>query len=115
MKPHNNIVYLQHVLDAIGKIELYLTHHDKDTFWGTSLVQDGVIRQLTIIGEAVKQLSPEFRQQYPDIPWRDIAGMRDRLVHDYLGVDIEEVWLTTQDDLPTLKAEIIQIIDDTSS
>jgi uncharacterized protein with HEPN domain len=91
--PRNDIAYLRHILDAINRI------------------QDGVIRQLEIIGEATKQLSKETRENNPHSPWRDIAGMRDKLTHHYFGVDMEEVWLTAQDDLPTLKREVEMILN----
>jgi len=103
-------VYLQHVLDAIAKIETYLQGLDEETFYKQTLVQDGVIRQLQIIGEAAKRLSDGLRAQYAHIPWQDIAGMRDKLIHDYFGVDIEKVWLTVKKDLPVLKRQINRIL-----
>lgn len=78
----------------------------------TPLLQDGVIRQLEIIGEAVKRISSDLRSRYPDIPWQDMAGMRDKLIHDYLGVDLMTVWLTATEDLPTLAARINDILVD---
>jgi|SRR5215213_2044328 len=82
-------VYLRHILDAIAKIETYLQGVDETTFKQTNLIQDGVIRQIEIIGEATRRLSRSFRNQYPKTPWEDIAGMRDKLIHDYFGVDID--------------------------
>lgn len=102
--------YARHVFDAISKIETYLDDIDASSFVERSLVQDGVIRQLEIIGEAVKNLSPDLTAQYPRIPWRDIAGMRDKLIHQYFGVDLQQVWLTATEDLPVLKSTVSEIL-----
>lgn len=107
--------YLQHILDAIIKTETYLRDIDEIAFIKNSLVQDGVIRQLEIIGEATKRLSNQLRSQHDPIPWDDIAGMRDKLIHDYFGVDIDKVWLTASEDLPVLKRAIIDILNELSN
>lgn len=78
--------YLFHIRDSIGKIEAYATI-GKETFMTVSHWQDAIIRNLEIIGEASKRLSKTLKEQYPDIPWRNIAGLRDVLIHDYMGVD----------------------------
>jgi len=109
MRP-DETVYLRHILDAIAKVELYLQGVDEAAFRQASLIQDGVIRQIEIIGEATRRLSRSFRLQYPETPWEDITGMRDKLIHDYFGVDMDKVWLTAIDDLPSLKVQVERIL-----
>ena len=99
----DDTVYLQHILDAIVRIETYLDDVDEDWFNATPLLQDGVIRQLEIIGEATKRLSPVLISKYAHVPWSDLARMRDKLIHQYFGVDIATVWLTATEDYPVYK------------
>ena len=106
----DDTVYLQHILDAISRIESYMQGVSEEAFQANPLVQDGVIRQLGIIGEAVRQLSRSVRERYPNVAWQDIAGMRNKLIHNYLGVDLEIVWQTVKEDLPELNKEIQAIL-----
>ncbi len=103
-------IYLADILERIERIELY-TKGGKETFYTSLLIQDGVIRSFEVIGKAVKQLSPAIREKYPKITWRKIAGFRDVLIHNYMGIDLDEVWGVIEKFLPTLKQEIIAIIE----
>ncbi|MFI5397180.1 MAG: DUF86 domain-containing protein [Candidatus Binatia bacterium] len=95
-------VFLAHVRDAISKIELY-TEGGREAFFADTKTQDAVMRNLEIIGEAVKNLSADLRALHPEIPWTRIAGMRDVLIHDYFGVRLETVWNAVEHRLPELK------------
>lgn len=100
----DELVYVRHIVDAITAIEQFTDGHDYSSFAKNKMVQDAVIRELEIIGEASKRLSETFKRTLPDVPWKNIAGMRDKLIHDYFGVNLEAVWKTVHDDLPPLKA-----------
>lgn len=106
-------VYLGHIRDAIQDIEQY-TSSGRDAFTADRMRQDAVIRKLEIIGEAVKKLSGDAKQRRPEIPWKQIAGMRDRLTHDYFGVDLALIWVVVERELPTLKRATEALLTDTA-
>lgn len=105
----NEKLYLSNIKECIEKIETY-TSEGKDVFMRNRMMQDAVIRNLEIIGEATKRISTELREQYPNIPWRQMAGLRDVLIHDYLKIDLQEVWEVVEIDLPDLKPKIENIL-----
>ncbi len=89
-------IYIEHIISCLQKILYYIEDLDQDKFVKNTMVQDAVIRQFEVIGEATKRLSTDLRLQYPDIPWRQMAGMRDKLIHDYIDVDLNTVWLSAK-------------------
>jgi uncharacterized protein with HEPN domain len=103
-------IYLLHIHEAIGHIENFLGTMGKDEFLKNVLVQSAVIRQLEIIGEAVKNLSGVLRRKHKEIHWSDIAGLRDKLIHGYFGVDLKLVWKISTKDIPELKSQISKIL-----
>lgn len=88
---NRDTAYLRHILDASRRNEIYIAELDEDIFLSTPLVQDAVIRQLEIVGEATKNLSKALRKKYGKVPWHKSARMRDKLIHHYFGVDISLV------------------------
>jgi uncharacterized protein with HEPN domain len=83
---------------------------DKTDFFNDPKTQSAVLHQLLVLGEAVKRLSEETRARHPDIPWRRVAGMRDRLIHEYDDVDLDEVWVTINSDIPRLTAMLEPLV-----
>ncbi|MEQ8714985.1 MAG: DUF86 domain-containing protein [Cyclobacteriaceae bacterium] len=81
-------VYIEHIMNGLNKIEKYTGDMDQKHFFASDLVQDAVIRQLQVIGEATKKISNDYKGHHSEIPWKDMAGMRDKLTHDYIGVDL---------------------------
>lgn len=98
-------IYLLHIRDAISKIQAY-TKDGRSGFFRESITQDAVVRNIEIIGEAVKHLSDTFKAAHPDIPWKRIAGMRDIMIHEYFGVDLKLVWDAVEKDMPVLKQTV---------
>ena len=105
-------VYLGHIQDAIRDIKLYASVGE-DAFLADRMRQDAIIRKLEIIGEEVKQLSAKTRARRPEIPWKQIAGMRDRLTHAYFGVDLGLVWRVVERDIQPVEAAVDSLLTDT--
>ena len=110
MTKHSDAPYLYHILDAIHDIENSVKNVTKKEFIKNKDIRDANIRRLEIIGEAVKNVSKGLKQKHPDIKWKQIAGMRDKLIHHYFGVDVEAVWKVIKKDVPELKKKINTIV-----
>ena len=98
----DNLVYIEHIQSCINRIHSYAEGLDYDSFLEKQVVQDAIVRQLEIIGEATKRVSIDYKDRYPQIPWKIMAGMRDKLIHDYIDVDFRMVWSTVKEDIPEL-------------
>ena len=103
-------VYLKYIRDAIVQINSY-TAEGEESFFKEKIIQDAVIRNLEIIGEAVKNLSPDIRKRKPNVPWSRIAGMRDVLIHEYFGVDLKTVWYVVENRLPDLLRQVEELLE----
>lgn len=104
------LIYIRHMDSCLERIIQYTAGLDEAAFLRDTLVQDAVLRNFEILGEAAKNVDDAFRQQYPEIEWRKISGMRDKLIHDYIGVDLWAVWGVVEKVLPRLKADIRGIL-----
>ena len=105
-------VLLEDILESIRQVEKYTAGLSKEAFSAQPMVQDAVIRRLEMIGEAVKGLPNELRDRHSSVPWRQIAGARDVLIHEYFRVDLELTWQMVTINLPELQVNVIQILQD---
>jgi len=102
--------YMEDILDAILKVDKFIKGMDFNQFDTDDKTTFAVIRALEIIGEATKHIPDKVRENYPDVPWREMAGIRDKLIHDYFGVNAEVVWKTATKDLPELEPKVRHIL-----
>jgi len=106
----DDTLYLIHIGECIDRIESYTQGMTKATFLESSLVQDGVIRNLQTLAESTQRLSAKAKESQPGIDWRKIAGFRNVLLHDYLGVDLDRIWTIIHNNLPLLKNAVDQML-----
>lgn len=105
----DNSIYLGDILHSIIAIEKYVKGLTEDEFKSDMLKQDAVARRIEIIGEASKNITSDYKKKHKNIPWRQIAGMRDILAHAYFGINMDRIWAVVKKDLPKLKEQIKKI------
>lgn len=108
----DELLFVGDILGSMNLIERFSKGLTKETFMKDELRQSAIVRQIEIIGEAVKNISDETKEKYPKIEWRKIAGTRDIIIHGYFKVDIETVWKTIKEDIPDVKEKIQRIKKD---
>lgn len=104
--------YIEDIIDAMDKAMNFIKDMSYDEFVQDDKTVFAVVRALEIIGEVAKNVPHDFRRKYPEIPWKDMAGMRDKMIHAYFGVKLERVWETIKTDIPALKPLIQKVLDD---
>jgi uncharacterized protein with HEPN domain len=107
----NILIYLKDIIENIERAENFIKNMSYDEFVQDEKTHYAVIRCIEIIGEATKHIPNSIRNKYPEIPWKDIAGMRDKVIHFYFGVNLERVWKTCKEDIPEIKLLIKKIIE----
>lgn len=103
----DNAIYVEHMLNSVLRIDEYI--ESKELFYDSHLVQDAVVRNLQVMAESSQRLSDEIKKKYPDIPWNDISGFRNILVHDYMGIDLDVIWSVVEQELPGLEKILNEI------
>ena len=106
------LIFIKHILNAITDIEESTKNLSKKEFEENKDVKDATVRRIEIIGEAVKNLPDSFRNKYSEVPWKEIVGTRDKMIHHYFGVDLNIVWDIVKKDLPDLKKKVKEILEE---
>jgi uncharacterized protein with HEPN domain len=105
----DDLAFIEHILDSINAIEEFSKNINKEKLISNRLKQSAIVREIEIIGEAVKNMSESLKNKHPEIEWKEIAGTRDKMIHHYFGVDLNIVWNIIKINLPDLKNKILKI------
>ena len=110
MSEKNDLMFIEHVLDSINAIRDFSKDMNKDEFIKNRLKKSAIVREIEIIGEAVKNISSDLKHKHSEIEWREIVGTRDKMIHHYFGVDLNIVWSIVKNDISKLKSKIEKIL-----
>ncbi|MCK5624321.1 DUF86 domain-containing protein [Candidatus Pacearchaeota archaeon] len=105
----NNLAFIEHILESINAIMEFSKDINKKELISNRLKQSAIVREIEIIGEAVKNISKDLKNKHPEIEWKEIVGTRDKMIHHYFGVDLNIIWEIIKTDLPDLKKHILKI------
>ncbi|MFA4960304.1 MAG: DUF86 domain-containing protein [Candidatus Pacearchaeota archaeon] len=112
MTKKSDMIYVEHILDSIEAIEDFSKNITKEILSTDRLKKSAIVRELEIIGEAVKNISDGKKKEYSSIPWKEIAGTRDKIIHHYFGIDLNIIWNIIKNELPKLRKDIMKIKND---
>jgi uncharacterized protein with HEPN domain len=108
----DDLVYLMHIRDSLREVRQFIADESYESFLENRMMQNAVMRSFEVVGEAARRVSPEFRGAHPEVPWRLLGDFRNKLIHDYFGLDLDVIWKTATEDAPGLRAQIESLIND---
>lgn len=108
----DDLVYLMHIRDSLREVRQFIEGESYESFLENRMVQNAVMRSFEVVGEAARRVSPEFREAYPEVPWRLMGDFRNKLIHDYFGLDLDVIWKTATEDAPRLLAQFEGLVEE---
>jgi uncharacterized protein with HEPN domain len=108
----DDLVFIEHILDSAGAIEDFSKGIDISELTSNRLKQSAIVREIEVIGEAAKNVSKEIKDKYKEVPWKEIVGTRDKIIHHYFGVDLDIIFEIVKKEIPVLKKQIQKIKED---